>query len=156
MYRIMVSADDKPAVGNGRNMLGVRVEPDSNPDVVEVNGLVLVAAGGMSVNMCLCAMPPSMVPRRLRDIVRGAKNTGDDGRHIWRTSQGTFVSSPVNEHLSLRVDLDSRNLAHGFVEPAAPMPLSEYQNALAATEEEWHIDEQRNNECTICGQPSIS
>ncbi len=156
MYRIMVPKDDKPEVGSGRNMLGVRSAPDGNPDVVEVNGQVPVAAGGMSVNMCLCAMPPLMVPRRLRDIVPGAKNSGDDGRRVWRMGQGPFVSSLVSENLTLRTDPDPDKPGHGFVEPARSMALSNYQNALASTQNEWLVDEQRNDECTICGQPDVS
>lgn len=156
IYRIMVGKDDKPEVGSGRNMLGVRSEPENNPDVVEVNGVVPVAAGGMSVNMCLCAMLPLMVPRRLRDIIPGAKNLGEDDRRVWRTGQGLFVSSPISERLNLRTDPDPRKPGHGFVEPASSMPLANYQNALASTQGEWFVDEQRNDECTICGQPSTS
>lgn len=155
IYRIMVAKDDKPEIGSGRNMLGVRSAPDANPDVVEVDGQVPVATGGMSVSMCLCAMPPLMVPRKLRDIIPGAKNPGDDGRRVWRTGQGPFVSSPVNAMLDFRLDPDPRKSGHGFVEPATPMALSDYQSALAATQEEWLVDEQRNDECTICGQPSV-
>ena len=156
MYRIMVPKDDRPEIGSGRNMLGVRSKPDANPDVVEMDGQVPVAAGGMSVNMCLCAMPPLMVPQWLADIVPGAKNTGDDGRRVWTIGHGPFVSTPINESLQLRTDPGAKKPGHGFVEPAIPMTLSDYQGALAATQEEWFVDEQRNDECTICGQSRVS
>lgn len=151
----MVPKDDKPEIGSGRNMLGVRSEPESNPDVVEIDGVVPVAAGGMSVNICPCVMLPTMVPRKLNGLVPGAKHSGIDGRRIWRTGQGPFVSSPVSESLDLRTDPDPNKLGHGFVEPAKPVPIGDYQAALALTKEDWLIDEQHNSECTICGQPRV-
>ena len=152
----MVPKDDKPEIGDGRNMLGVRSEPESNPDVVEVDGVIPVATGGMSVNMCLCAMLPTMVPRKLNGLVPGAKHSGSDGRRIWRMGQGPFASSSVSEKLNLRTDPDPNKPGHGFVEPATPMPIGDYQKALALTKEDWLNDEQRNNECTICGQSRVS
>gem|GEM_PF-1841477 len=155
IYRIMVAKDDKPEVGSGRNMLGVRSEPDVNPDVVEVNGLVPMAAGGMSVSMCICAMLPTIVPRRLKDLVPGAKHSGSDGRRVWKAGQGPFVSASVSRDLDLRPDPNPNRLGHGYVEPGTPMPMGDYQEALAATREGWSVDEQRNDECTICGQPRV-
>jgi hypothetical protein len=50
---------------------------------------------------------------------------------------GPFVAEPVAAGLQLRPDSET----HGTVEPDRPMPLPEYQAALASTREQWVIDE---------------
>jgi hypothetical protein len=50
---------------------------------------------------------------------------------------GAFIAGSVALGLVLNPDSD----VHGTVEPGGPMLLSEYQTNLAATRDEWVIDE---------------
>jgi hypothetical protein len=51
--------------------------------------------------------------------------------------EGPFVAGQVAEGLDLRPDRPS----HGAVEPSEVMTLERYQAALAATRDQWSIDE---------------
>jgi hypothetical protein len=52
---------------------------------------------------------------------------------------GEFAPNAVAKGLRLR--LDPKNQAHGFVEPDEVMTLEDYRKALHATRPEWSIDE---------------
>jgi hypothetical protein len=68
--------------------------------------------------------------------VEGA--TGSEKVFCWRMGSGPFVAEQVAAGLFLRPDSDS----HANVEPDQPMPLAECQGALAATRDQWEIDEE--------------
>ncbi len=53
---------------------------------------------------------------------------------------GEFAEEAIGDQLCLR--LDPANGKHGFIEPVRSMFLNDYQNALAATQDQWSIDEQ--------------
>lgn len=142
LFRAMLATGGLPLVGTERNMLGVR------PGEIEVDDdNVCLEAGGMSVNVCLCGIPPLILPRHLSlsRIVRGAKGD-DDRREGFHMGEGPFVQSPVADRLRLRPG----NHKHGFVEPDRVMPLTEYQEALAATQNQWHVVTKANNDCPRC------
>ena len=48
---------------------------------------------------------------------------------------GPFVDSPFHAKLDLRVD--PKNSLHGYIEPDAPMPVADYQQAIADTRDQW-------------------
>jgi hypothetical protein len=50
------------------------------------------------------------------------------------------MQEALSEQLQLRLDPQRSN--HGFVEPGTTMKLEDYQEALAATRDEWSIDEE--------------
>jgi len=50
---------------------------------------------------------------------------------------GPFIAEPVAPGLRHRPD----SATHGLVEPDRSMPLTEYEQALAATRDQWVIDE---------------
>lgn len=147
IYRTMIKDGDVPAIGNGRDMLGVRpvdIQADNN-----VDSTVHPRTGGMSVNICLCMMKDFLIPAR---IGRGGR--AKDDRFIWRTGEGRFARSKVADRLMLGPDRDSTS-GHGCVEPDRSMPLAEYEIALAATQDMWEIDENANEECPFCKQPGV-
>jgi hypothetical protein len=78
------------------------------------------------------------VPRRLGHDVIGASGRND--LFCWRMGEGPFTPGPLTELLAFRPD-PINPFRHGFVEPANEMPLAEYQDALAATKDQWVIDE---------------
>jgi hypothetical protein len=55
----------------------------------------------------------------------------------WRMGDGPFQDGPVASGLRLHVT----SKIHGVVEPAMAVPLHQYQADLAATQNEWVIDE---------------
>ncbi len=132
----MLPDGDKPMVGPGARMLGVRVPVDI---VGDGNGLVYPNTGGMSVAPTLADLPPHRIPRRLRGLPGLAGATGSNTLHIGRLGDGPFAPSAVASGLLVRIDPgDAR---HGLVEPDAIMLLSECSRALAATRPRWEIDE---------------
>lgn len=137
--------DDLPLVGTGPNMLGVRVPTVEQPDrTVDVSpdgvGMVHPYGGGLSVARSVDDLPPHFVPKRLKNFVEGASSSNN--RYIWSMGRGSFSEGGIAHRLILR-----RKPAHtdgkvlGLVEPAAKMPLEEYQSALAATQLQWSLDE---------------
>jgi hypothetical protein len=111
-----VDADGKPLVGTRRNMLGVRpADPTSatkrKPDVAAVNDTDLVSPGeGLST---------SSTPATFR-VDRGEAifeiETADVGPEL--------VENPDNP-------------PHTLLQPAAAMPLGEFQQTLADTRDLW-------------------
>lgn len=146
----MLGADDKPRVGEEPNMLGAR----PGTDIPVQDGQVSPETGGLSVNGCPCSIPPTVGPRLLRGIIPGAKNTNSDGRRLWSSGTGDFVSSEFAEHLRLR-PRESEEVEHrqkGFIEPEQEATFVDYQQAIADTRSCWNLDEKRNTNCPICGQ----
>jgi hypothetical protein len=137
IYRAMtVGADGKPKVGPTARTLGARVPPDPKPDVTpDANGAVRPGTGGMSVAPNWRRLPTHRIPKRLRHIVPKAHGKNEDA--CWCLGDGPFADGPVAPGLSLRVDAPR----HGLVEPDAVMTAPAYQDALAATRDDWTIDE---------------
>jgi hypothetical protein len=79
------------------------------------------------------------IPRRLRATFPRA--AGKKNAVLWRRGEGCFVEGPLADRLLFRPDSEQPD-SHGFVEPVAPMPVGEYQAALAATRDQWVIDEE--------------
>jgi hypothetical protein len=138
LFRAMLIADGKPAVGPTATALGVRPGHDLP---VAAGDAVRPGTGGMSVNADWKALPSHRIPIRLRHLVPKAA-----GKNValccWRMGDGPFQAGPVAGGLALRVD--PRDGRHGLVEPDREMTLAEYQATLAATREYWErIDEDR-------------
>jgi len=56
--------------------------------------------------------------------------------------EGPFTEATIYSRLTLRPDeaVDGR-IAHGVIVPASVMSIQGYQTALAATRDEWTVDE---------------
>jgi len=139
IYRAMkVDEHARPVLGP--RDLGVRIRPDDSPDIEpdEANR-VRPGKGGMSVTPSLLTLPDSRIPKRLRHLVPGAR--GSNTISVWSMGQGAFEMATIADGLILRPDPE-HPMTHGFVEPGDEMPLETYQEALAATQGMWQIDEQ--------------
>lgn len=142
IYRSMLADGDKPLVGSENNNLGVRVRPHPRADIpVNPDGSVSPSTGGLSVNPSLEALTkrPHLVPRRLKNRFPGAR--GVEQLIIWRMGEGVFQAGAVADSLMLRPDKKAAP-EHGVVEPERRMLLEEFQNALAATREQWERGEE--------------
>lgn len=137
VFRSMIVApDDKPLVENSARGLGVRVGTQPTDDLAtNHNGNVQPESGGMSVAKSWRDLELHRIPKRLRHLVPMAAGSNRD--RCWRMGQGEFASGPITNDLQLRRD----RLTHGFIEPAREVPLNEYLAALAATRDQWVIDE---------------
>lgn len=140
VYRAMLADGDKPRVGTDGKTLGVRVPPNPRVDLpVDPDGSVHPQTGGMSVSPAWRQLPFFLIPRRLR--ANGAAGaTGRNDLICWRLGEGPFDAGELTPDLSLRPD-PQRPTAHGFVEPGQAMSVSDYQQGLAATREQWVQDE---------------
>jgi hypothetical protein len=128
-----------PAVGRGALLLGVRVGPGENDDInPNVDGCVEPARGGMSVSPSVEALPPHRLPRRLQKKYpqRFPEASGPNGVHCWSMGEGPFVTERVADRLRLRLDPDDPE-RHGLVEPDDRMKTEDYEDALAATRNQW-------------------
>jgi hypothetical protein len=137
VYRVMEADKDRPVIGRGPISLGVRVD-GKNPDVSPEDGFVFPGGGGMSVAPTLRELPEHRIPKRLRHLVPEAR--GKDVPFVWRMGDGPFDLAPVAPRLQLRPDRG--NIHHGVIEPDERMRLEEYEQALAATQNEWTVEEQ--------------
>jgi hypothetical protein len=136
----MLPDGGQPQVGPSALALGVRVPPDEHADIdVSADGLVEPRTGGMSVAPAWRLLPVHRIPRRLRD--RFPRAAGKIQLFLWRMGEGPFTEGPFADRLFFRPDPEKPS-KHGFVEPKARMPVGEYQAALAATRDQWVIDEE--------------
>lgn len=134
IYRTMEMIDGRPAVGESRIRLGVRVPPNRHPDIVPDEGNVKPGQGGMSVMPDAKPRIPSLVPMRLRAVhPRYAGGTVPGNVYIFCTGLGEFVDGVLTERLKVRVNSET----HGCVEPSAEMTLDNYCEALADTRDQW-------------------
>jgi len=139
IWRAMKIEGDRPQVGRGAFLLGVRVGPGENDDVnPDEEGYVHPRCGGMSVSPSLGALPPHRLPRRLRHAYpeRFPEARAPNSIHCWSMGEGAFVEDQVADRLYLRLD-PANPETHGFVEPAGKMNTAEYEAALAATRVQW-------------------
>jgi hypothetical protein len=111
--------DGKPLCGASRRHLGVLVPGDIASNA---NGLVQPLSGGLSVSPDTIAN----LPQHRRPPAHGG--TGKDPVFV-------IDSRLVPEPLSYRPD--PGHSEHGFIEPAAVMPLEQYQSRLCKTRTLW-------------------
>lgn len=123
---------DTPLLGDSSSALGVRCPGDVTPDDAGLAG----PGQGLSVAPGWRSLPFTMIPARLRHKLPKAR--GPNSSHCWRHGTGDFRDGQVAPDLNLRVT----SPVHGLVEPASPMPLSDYRRAIADTRSDWTIDEQ--------------
>ena len=118
LYRKMTADHDgKPAVGDGRNMLGVRPADPANPkkirDVVAAVGTDLVKPGkGMSVYN-----NPDEIPVHVSGV-------------MWAIESDDLPAG-------LSPEQQGRRAAHHQIEPGWEMTLDEYQRLLESTRDLW-------------------
>jgi hypothetical protein len=136
LFRSMIAEDGKPKVGAEAKMLGVRVAPHPHPDIpVDPTGIVNPNSGGMSVAPEWRKLPWHLIPKRLHPRGRAHSDV-----KCWRLGDGEFKDGAVNPDLFFRLDPAAPE-KHGVVEPARTMTIAEYQAALAATRNDWALDE---------------
>jgi len=137
IYRAMLEEDGKPAVGPTKKTLGTKIRPDKRDDIAaDENNLVHPETGGMSVSPNWRSLPVHRIPRRLTAKCRGV--AGRDDYVCWRMGDGEFEERLIADKLKLVVD----SPGHGTVQPIQSMPAEAYQAAIAATRDEWVVDEQ--------------
>ncbi len=118
----------------------MRVPPDEHADIdVGADGRVEPRTGGMSVAPAWRLLPVHRIPRRLRS--RFPRAAGKNHFSLWRMGEGPFTEGPFADRLLFRPDPEKPD-QHGFVEPEARMSAGEYQAALAATRDQWVLDEE--------------
>jgi hypothetical protein len=133
VYRAMKKdEDDWPTVEQSASGLGVRTGADVD---VDPQNNVIANGKGMSVAPSWRDIPLLRIPKRLRDKVRGAR--GSNNTFCFRSGTGPFQPGGFAPGLELVPDSPS----HGCIAPTQTVPLSQYQNDLAATRSDWHIDE---------------
>lgn len=118
-----VDADGLPVVGPYAFALGVRTGARPWDIVVDVNGWVAPAErgkGGMSVTP---ANPERLPPRH-----RPASLGGSGMYPVWRLDL-----ADIGPALAYRQTSET----HGLLEPAYPMPLRDYEEALEGTRKHW-------------------
>jgi hypothetical protein len=128
VFRAMLKEDNAPKVGDQRDMLGVRVPTDIEPDE---NDIVSPGNGGLSVNPDWKKLPAHLIPKKYNGIVADARGKRDIA--IWRYGEVPFESANLNDKLQLRIDKPS----HGSIEPRAAVGINEFQKNLADTLQEW-------------------
>ncbi len=92
----------------------------------------------MSVAPSVAKLLPHLIPVRLKPKYPYAN--ASNKKIIWSFGDGPFIADRVSQSLNLRIDPNNRN--HGLVEPNIRMPLSEFENALAQTQNGWMKDEE--------------
>ncbi len=65
------------------------------------------------------------------------KATGRNDFSCWKLGEGDFEDGPLAPGLNFRRD----TAIHGLVEPTRVVPLETYEADLAATQDQWIIDE---------------
>jgi hypothetical protein len=137
IFRAMTrNLEGKPVAGTSARSLGVRVPPDGAADIApDAAGNVHPETGGMSVAPAWRKLPSYRIPKRLAPLAPDACGKNEDA--CFRLGEGEFIRSVVTAELMLRPDRPS----HGLIEPAVLMSLVNFQAALAATQDQWQIDE---------------
>lgn len=139
VYRAMKfdPQDKLPLVGSENSgLLGARPNTDIT---VDSSGQVSPGASGMSVAPEWRSLPFTRIPKRLRHIVPGA--AGSDRTACFRHGEGPFLAMRFADGLQLVPDDGPEPIRHGVVGPESTMPFEEYQRRLAATRENWTMDE---------------
>jgi hypothetical protein len=132
IYRSMKKEGEHPQVGRSATTLGVRIPGDI---AVDDSGRVAPGTGGMSVAPAWRSLRSHRIPRRLKDFCSDA--TGPNHIYCWKMGEGEFTDAPLASGLNFR----RGSATHGLVEPAEVVPLETYEADLAATRDQWTIDE---------------
>src|SRR5579859_3366185 len=101
IWKAMKIDRDKPMVGRGAVLLGVRVGSSENDDVSpDGEGYVHPGHGGMSVSPNVEILPPHRLPRRLREKYpdRFPEATSPNNVHCWWMGNGGFAAGHVAKH----------------------------------------------------------
>jgi hypothetical protein len=123
LYRAMKQdTDGMPRVEGTARGLGVRYKDDIP---VDDDGICYPESGGMSVAY---DSPLNLPPHR-----RSSDHGGTGPDPVWELDD-----SDLPEFLVYRQDPDLHG--HGFIEPAYPMEIMDYAEALAATRTSWRIN----------------
>jgi len=91
---------------------------------------------GLSVSADWRQLPGHLIPRQLNDGLNGAKGRG---MNVFVHGGGSFQEGAVAQGLELLHKKGTTTA--GNVAPTAPVALSQYQEDLANTRENWFIDE---------------
>jgi hypothetical protein len=129
----MLRDGEKPIVGSGGKMLGVRTDGYDIP--IGDGGIVRPRTGGLSVAPEWRLLPFFLIPRRLKDKVKEAR--GSNKLSCFRLAEVRFEDTKINDDLDLRPDSPD----HGTIEPARDMTLGAFQQALGNTRDSWTIEE---------------
>jgi hypothetical protein len=139
VYRAMKRdpADNLPVVGStSSSELGARPGVDIR---VNAAGNVAVDGSGMSVVPGWRNLQIYRIPKRLKDIVPGAK--GANSTSCFTIGVGPFQNGVVANGLELIPDLGKAPVFHGVIAPIQVVPLAQYQTDLENTRAAWQIDE---------------
>jgi hypothetical protein len=118
LYRVMkVDADGRPRVGARGYMLGVRPTDPNNTDPRRRFDVAAVADTD--------AVSPG----------EGLSTSLDPAVLVVRTGEALFVIDTADLGVGLKENPD--HPPHCLIEPASPMPLGDFQQALADTRDLW-------------------
>ncbi len=135
VYRAMKKGEDGyPVVEPTASGLGVRPGIDMT---VDAGGQVVLDGNGMSVAPGWRVLELHRIPKRLGTIVPGAR--GSNITFCFTTGNGPFRQVSFAQGLELLPD----TATHGSIVPTAVVPLSDYENNLAATRTSWVVDEKQ-------------
>jgi hypothetical protein len=115
--------DGKPEIDNTARTLGVRIGGRRPDIVVAASGFVLPETGGMSVS----PPPPENLPEHRRP---------DEYGGIGRDPVWELNIDYLPPELAYRPDPKDPD-RHGFIEPAVPMHVDEYEALLRMTQTQW-------------------
>jgi hypothetical protein len=133
------AADGLPVVGDRSKELGVRVPPNPSADI-DVNpktNLVVLNGSGMSVAENWRLLLPHLIPKRLSAIIADAKGRGS--LTVYRLGDGPFVPGPLASGLELVLKVHDPGM--GNVVPDTAVSVTQFQAQLAATRNQWVVDE---------------
>jgi len=105
-------------------------------------GNIILPTEGLSVAPEWRLLPEHRLPKRLR--LKGfAKARGKDNEYCWRMGEGLFAKSEVVVGLELLPDAADEfgTVRHGVIVPIKKMDIDQFQALLAATRDQWGIDE---------------
>ncbi len=139
IFRSMKRAEDGlPVVGSKSKELGVRVPPGPNADIdLDQNNNVIQNGKGMSVVANWRNLLPHLIPMRLKPLSPDA--IGANLLACYKMGTGTFAAGAVNHDLILV--LKKGTLQAGNVVPVQGLHRDQFQAALAATRDQWSVDE---------------
>lgn len=120
LFRAMKEEDGMPETGPSARAHGVR--PGIDLSSVDPSDVISPGQGGVSVS----PNDPLGLPAHRRPPE--LQGTGKDP--VW-----SLAASNLGPDLSYRPD--PKRPGHGFIEPARPMSLDEFQRALAQTQNLW-------------------
>ena len=128
LVRIMKRAEDGfPLVAPASSALGVRPGIDID---IDAKGNAISNDKGMSVYSSWRDISPRRIPKRLG-------GQGPNSTCVFVFGSGTFQQAIIADSLEFLPDTPT----HGVVRPVNTVPLVQYETALAATRDDWQVDE---------------